>query len=266
MKSGELLLVCAGAAVLAVLSGCATVPETGRRQLMLIDAAQEAQMGLSAFADLKSRQPICYDPVANERVRRIGARIAPAVGRDLPNAEWEFVVFEASEVNAFALPGGKVGVYTGLLDFADSDDELAAVMGHEIAHVSARHGAERASQQLGAALLGAGVEVATEDAKHRDAIRVAYGLVATGAVLKYSRDHESEADRIGLLYMARAGYDPAAAIRFWRKMAAREQSGLRLPEWLSTHPADETRIARLERWLPEMMPIYEAHRRAGHDR
>ena len=260
MKSVLLHFVCAGATVLALLSGCTTVPETGRRQLMLIDASQEAQMGLSAFADLKNQQPICYDPVANERVRRIGARIAPAVGRDLPNADWEFVVFESAQVNAFALPGGKVGVYTGLLNFADSDDELAAVMGHEIAHVSARHGAERASQSLGVAVLGAGVAVATEDSKYRDAINAAFGLAATGTVLKYSRDHESEADRIGLLYMARAGYDPAAAVRFWRKMAAREQSGVRMPEWLSTHPADETRIARLERWLPEMVPIYEAHR------
>ena len=217
-------------------------------------------MGLSAFAELKNQQPISRDPGANARVRRIGARIAPAVGRDLPNADWEFVVFESAQVNAFALPGGKVGVYTGLLNFADSDDELAAVMGHEIAHVSARHGAERASQSLGVAVLGAGVAVATEDSKYRDAINAAFGLAATGTVLKYSRDHESEADRIGLLYMARAGYDPAAAVRFWRKMAAREQSGVRMPEWLSTHPADETRIARLERWLPEMVPIYEAHR------
>ncbi len=260
MKFGVLLFVWGGAAALVLFSGCATVPETGRRQLMLIDASQEAQMGLSAFADLKTQQPICQDPVATERVRRIGLRIAPAVGRDLPNADWEFVVFESAQVNAFALPGGKVGVYTGLLNFADSDDELAAVMGHEIAHVSARHGAERASQSLGVAVLGAGVAVATEDSKYRDAINAAFGLAATGTVLKYSRDHESEADRIGLLYMARAGYDPAAAIRFWRKMAAREQSGVRMPEWLSTHPADETRIARLERWLPEMVPVYEASR------
>ncbi len=217
-------------------------------------------MGLSAFAEIKSQQLICEDPAANRRVQAVGARIAPAVGRDLPNADWEFVVFDSEEVNAFALPGGKVGVYTGLLAFADDDDELAAVMGHEIAHVSARHGAERASQQLGVALLGVGVALATEDAKHQDEIRVAYGLVATGAVLKYSRDHESEADRIGLLYMARAGYDPRAAVRFWRKMAAREKAGLRMPDWFSTHPSDETRIRRIESWLPEILPIYETNR------
>ncbi len=228
---------------------------------MLIDAAQEAQMGLSAFADIKNQQLISNDPAANRRVREVGARIAPAVGRDLPNADWEFVVFESEEVNAFALPGGKVGVYTGLLAFADDDDELAAVVGHEIAHVSARHGAERASQQLGVALLGLGVALASEDAKHQDEIRVAYGLVATGTVLKYSRDHESEADRIGLLYMARAGYDPRAAARFWGKMAARKEAGLRMPDWFSTHPSDETRIKRIESWLPEMLPIYEANRR-----
>ncbi|HLP10167.1 MAG TPA: M48 family metallopeptidase [Opitutaceae bacterium] len=260
MKRGTLRLVVGWAAFVLVL-GCTTVPETGRRQLMLIGPAEEAQMGLSAFADIKNQQPISRDSAVNARVQRVGARIAPAVGRDLPNAEWEFVVFESEQVNAFALPGGKVGVYTGLLALAESDDELAAVMGHEIAHVSARHGAERTSQQLGAALLGVGVTVATDDAKYRDQIRLAYGLAATGTVLKYSRDHESEADRIGLLYMARAGYDPVAAVRFWRKMAAKEKGGARLPEWLSTHPSDETRIRRLESWLPEVRPVYEANRR-----
>ncbi|MFT3828776.1 MAG: M48 family metallopeptidase [Opitutaceae bacterium] len=260
MQRGTLLLTGVLAAFALVL-GCTTVPETGRRQLMLIGPAEEAQMGLSAFADIKNQQPISHDAAANARVQRVGARIAPAVGRDLPNAEWEFVVFESEQVNAFALPGGKVGVYTGLLALAGSDDELAAVMGHEIAHVSARHGAERTSQQLGAALLGVGVTVATDDAKYRDQIRLAYGLAATGTVLKYSRDHESEADHIGLLYMARAGYDPAAAIGFWRKMAAKSKGGSWMPEWLSTHPSDETRIRQLEAWLPEVRPVYEASRR-----
>ncbi len=260
MPRGTLLLI-GGLAALALVLGCTTVPETGRRQLMLIGPAEEAQMGLSAFADIKNQQPISRDAAANARVQRIGARIAPAVGRDLPNAEWEFVVFESEQVNAFALPGGKVGVYTGLLALAESDDELAAVMGHEIAHVSARHGAERTSQQLGAALLGVGLTVATDDAKYRDQIRLAYGLAAAGTVLKYSRDHESEADHIGLLYMARAGYDPAAAISFWRKMAAKSKGGTWMPEWLSTHPSDETRIRQLEGWLPEVRPIYEANRR-----
>ena len=260
MKRG--ILVVAGVGLLHwFLSGCTTVPETGRRQLMLIGPAEEAQMGLSAFADLKKQQPVSLDPAANARVRRVGERIAPAVGRDLPNAEWEFVVFESEQVNAFALPGGKVGVYAGLLAMVESDDELAAVVGHEIAHVSARHGAERASQQLGVALLGVGVTVATDDARYRDEIRLAYGLAAVGTVLKYSRDHESEADHIGLLYMARAGYDPAAAVRFWRKMAARSQGGGWMPEWLSTHPSDATRIRRLEALLPQVRATYEANRR-----
>jgi predicted Zn-dependent protease len=140
--------------ILSLLSGCATVPETGRKQLILMSAAEEAQMGVSAFAQIKKQEKISTDPAVNARIQRIGKRIAGAVGRDLPNAQWEFVVFESEQINAFALPAGKVGVYTGLIKLAGAnDDEIAVVMGHEVAHVSSRHGAERQSQ---AALIGLG--------------------------------------------------------------------------------------------------------------
>lgn len=245
------------AAALLVLAGCYTVPETGRSSLILVSPNEEMQMGATAFIDLKAKEKVSTDIEANARVARIGKRIAEAVGDALPGAKWEFVVFdEPKTVNAFALPGGKVGVYTGLINLATSDDEIAIVMGHEIAHVTARHGAERMSQGLVAGLIGAGVEVATEDKKHRDLIRVAYGLGATGATLAFSRGNESEADFIGLRYAARAGYNPMAAITFWRKMAA-QKDGPQPPKWISTHPPHAERIADLQKWMPEVLPLYE---------
>ncbi len=243
------------------LAGCAVVPETGRRQLMLIAPAEEAQMGLTAFADIKTKEKISNDAALNARIRRIGERIAKSVGRELPNAQWEFVVFESEQINAFALPGGKVGVYTGLIKLAESDDEIAAVMGHEVAHVSSRHGGERASQQMaaagGAALAATYMEVKDVDPEKRALILGLYGAGATGAViLPFSRAHESEADAIGLRFAAGAGYDPRAAITFWQKMA--KKSGGNEPlKWFSTHPPTSERIANLQKLAPQYLPLYE---------
>lgn len=244
-------------ATILVLGGCYTVPETGRRSMIIISPNEEMQMGAAAFTELKTKEKVSADVEANARVTRIGKRIAEAVGNALPGAKWEFVVFdEPKTVNAFALPGGKVGVYTGLINLASSDDEIAIVMGHEIAHVTARHGAERMSQGLVAGIVGAGIAVATEDARHKDLIRAAYGIGAAGATLAFSRGNESEADFIGLRYAAKAGYNPMAAITFWRKMAA-QKDGAQPPKWLSTHPPHAERIAELQRWMPEVLPIYE---------
>ena len=154
MKS-HFVLACLAAAV-GLFTGCTTVNETGRSQLMLVSASQEAEMGLSSFAQIKKEEKISTDAATNARIQRIGKRIAASVGREIPNAQWEFVVFDSATVNAFALPGGKVGVYTGLIKLASSDDEIAIVMGHEIAHVTSRHGAERTSQNM--AISGAGLE------------------------------------------------------------------------------------------------------------
>lgn len=254
MKNSFVWLI---AAVLLALAGCYTVPETGRSSLILLSPNEELQMGVAAFADIQAKEKVSTDVEANGRVNRIGRRIAEAVGDALPGAKWEFVVFdEPKTVNAFALPGGKVGVYTGLVNLAGSDDEIAIVMGHEIAHVTARHGAERMSQGLVAGLIGAGVEAASGDSRHRDLIRVAYGLGATGATLAFSRGNESEADFIGLRYAAKAGYNPMAAITFWRKMAA-QKDGAQPIKWLSTHPPHAERIAELQRWMPEVLPLYE---------
>lgn len=242
---------------LLILAGCYTVPETGR-QAFILPIMDDVGEGATAFAQMKSTEKISHDPVLNERVRRVGERIAQAVGGDLPAAKWEFVVFDEPEtVNAFALPGGKVGVYTGLLKLADTDAELAMVMGHEIGHVTARHGAQRMSEGVVAAGLGVVLEAATEGSSKRDYWLVGYGLAAGGATLAFSRSHESEADFIGLRYAAKAGYDPHASITFWQKMAKQEKS-TKVPVFLRTHPTNERRIAELQQWIPATMPLYEA--------
>jgi len=260
------LRILLGVGIATVLVGCTTVPETGRRQVMLVSAADEAQMGLNAFDQVKKEEKISKDSAANAQVQRVGKRIAQSVGREIPNAQWEFVVFDSDQVNAFALPAGKVGVYTGLLKLAASDDELAAVMGHEIAHVSSRHGAERTSQGYlvagGAALTDIGLQVKDVDPAKRNAILSAYGMAATvGAILPYSRLHESEADAIGLRFAAGAGYDPRAAVSFWKKMAAKSNGQNKPPRLLSTHPSDATRIAKLEELAPQYMAAYETNKK-----
>jgi metalloendopeptidase OMA1, mitochondrial len=246
--------------VFSLLVGCTTVPETGRRQLMLVSPEQETQMGLQSFAQVKQQERVSNDPRHNARIERIGRRIAASVGRELPNAQWEFVVFESDQVNAFALPGGKVGVYTGLLKLADSDDEIASVIGHEIAHVTSRHGGERMSQQIAAAGGAALVGVAANDSKYQEYFLAGYGLLATGTVLKYSRDHETEADGVGLRFAAGAGYDPRAAITFWQKMAAKSE-GKEPWKWMSTHPPSAERIANLQRLAPQYLSLYEESKR-----
>ena len=244
--------------VLALFSlpACTTVQETGRRQFNFVSDDQAASMGAQAFADIKKQEKVSTDPAVNARIQRIGKRIAGAVGRDLPNAQWEFVVFDSDQANAFALPGGKVGVYTALIKLAASDDEIAVVMGHEIAHVSSRHGAERQSQAMLAGLGGAAVAIGTENSKNQQYYMLAYGLGSTLGTLAYSRDHEREADAVGLRFAARAGYDPRAAANFWRKMAEKETGGRPL-KLLSTHPPSEERIETLERLAPGLMPVYE---------
>jgi predicted Zn-dependent protease len=240
-----------------ILSGCYTVPETGRRSLVL-PLVNDASHGAAAFADLKTKQPISKDVEKTERVQRVGRRIAAAVGDALPGANWEFVVFYGpTTVNAFALPGGKVGIYTGLLDLVDSDDEIAIVMGHEIAHVTSRHGAERMSLGILALLGGVAAEISSKGRSSHDLILAGYGALAVGGTLAFSRKHESEADYIGIRFAAKAGYDPRAAISFWQKMAL-ASTATKLPEFLSTHPSQDRRMHDLREWMPQVLPLYEA--------
>lgn len=247
------------ALVVILVAGCYTVPVTGRKAVNFVSVSQETEMGAASFQQMKAEGKVSTNPVYVDRAQNIGKRIAKAVGDDLPSAEWEFVVFESPDLNAFALPGGKVGIYSGMMQFAESDDELATVMGHEIAHVTARHGSERMSQNILVAAGAVGVGVATKDrsGSERAAILAAYGLGTTvGVMLPYSRSHETEADAIGLQYAARAGYDPMAAIRFWERMEQKSAGKDKPPEFLSTHPADETRIKNLNAVMPEALEIY----------
>jgi predicted Zn-dependent protease len=268
MKRVSVLLLAAGLAC----AGCYTNPVTGRKSLVLLSQGEELTLGAQSFQEIRQKETVSTNPSYNARVTRVGQRIAAAVGNELPDAKWEFVVFDSKEVNAFALPGGKVGVYSGLLQLAESDAELATVMGHEIGHVIARHGAERMSEAMvisGVGALGsAAVEAKTQDPQTKQLFELAYGGLATvGRVLPHSRSNESEADRMGATYAARAGYDPRAAITFWQKMMTQKQaadsasaSGGKLSELMSTHPADQKRIADLKTLMPTVLPIYEKNK------
>ncbi|MEY6433274.1 M48 family metallopeptidase [Thioalkalicoccus limnaeus] len=247
----------------ALLPGCATVSETGRSQLLLISPAQEAQLGLQTFDQIKRETPVSRDRAQTEMVRRVGQRIAAVV--PMPEARWEFVLFDVPDTpNAFALPGGKVGIYSGILPITKNEAGLATVIAHEIGHISARHGAERLSQGLLVQMGGIALSTAlgSQPGATRDLVMQAYGVGAqVGVLLPYSRTQEFEADELGLLYMARAGYDPREALAFWRRFQDhnRERPGRTL-EYLSTHPLDERRIANLERLMPRALTEYEMAR------
>jgi len=252
----------------ALIVSCYTVPETGRSSLNLLPNSQLSSMAQAQFGELKKQETISTNASYNEMVRRVGERIViSALSFDAPLPplkEWEFVVFEDDDtINAFAMPGGKVGIYTGMLKkVATTEEMLAVVMGHEIAHVVANHGNERVSQQILASVgaLGLGYALREESEATQVAVMTAYGLGSqVGILLPYSRTHESEADHIGLLYMARAGYNPQVAPKFWEKMMEASE-GSAPPEFLSTHPSNETRIENLNNWMPEAMQEYEAHR------
>jgi len=228
------------------LVACTTNPETGRSQLMLISSEQLAQLSASSWTSLKQQERVSNNPAYNAQLQRVGDRVTRAAGQG--DRSWEYAVFDNDSVNAFVLPGRQVGFYEGLMDFADNDDEIATVMGHEVGHVTARHAAERASQQLAAqgVLLGANIAAAQADSEDMKWLSAALGVgLQFGVILPFSRKHELEADALGVEYMARAGYRPSQALRFWEKMAA-GGSGNRPPAYLSTHPAPETRMRALD--------------------
>ncbi len=234
-----------------LLCGCAVTPITGRSQLMLISQAEETALGVQAYREVLQKEPITQDPRYAEPVQRIARRLEASANR--PDLRWEVNVIEEDEtVNAFALPGGKIGVYTGIFPIAQTEAGLAIIMGHELGHVIARHGAERMSQQLGAQLLGSALAVGFQASPYANTIMAAYGLGAqVGVLLPYSRLQESEADRIGLVLAAKAGYDTQAAVGVWQRMAKR--SGRRPPPFLSTHPTPESRIEEIKKFLPQAM-------------
>jgi predicted Zn-dependent protease len=257
MKLFRMLSLIAAAAMLLLVTGCQTVPETGRRQFNFMSPQQEMQLGFSEFDKMKKQVPISRDPAANALVQKVGQRVAAVA--QLPGAQWEFVVFESKEANAFCLPGGKVGVYTGILPITRDEAGLATVIGHEVAHAVARHGGERISMAVGLQTLGAAVGAAAQGSQYAAAITQIYGLGSQlGVALPHSRSQEAEADHIGLLYMARAGYDPEAAVAFWQRFAEfnRRAGGGQTPWFLRTHPLDEDRVNNLRRLMPRAKAEY----------
>jgi predicted Zn-dependent protease len=236
------------AGYVVVLTGCTTNPQLGRQQLILVSDAQLTQMAQASWDQVRQKQRVSQDRALQNRVRNVGHRTVRAAGMN-PD-QWEFVVFENDATNAFVVPGGKVGFYTGMLKQMRNDDQIAAVMGHEVAHITTRHAAERVSQQLAA---GVGLSLTQAIANPGDEIMGALGVGAMlGVILPYSRRHELEADRIGLGYMRGAGYNPREALTFWQAMAQQQQRSGRPPEILSTHPSDATRIQAIEQELARM--------------
>jgi predicted Zn-dependent protease len=233
-------------------SACQTVPITGRQQLVLLSEAEENQLGLAAYQQVLKEERVSRDPRYNDLVTQVGQRIAAVANR--PDYAWEFRVIDKNSANAFALPGGKVAVYTGLFPYTQTEAGLATVLGHEVAHALARHGAERVSQnmlaQIGLSALQIGLS--NGDPGIVQGIALAYGVLGE---LPFNRSQESEADHIGLILMAKAGYDPREAIGLWQRMEA-GQDGAGLPEFLSTHPSGATRIKQIQQWLPEALQYY----------
>lgn len=237
----------------ALLLSCQTSP-TGRRQLSLIPESQMNQMGEQAFAEMKSKQAVEKDPALNAYVRCVANSVTDA----MPDRRtWEVVVFKDDSANAFALPGGKIGVHTGLMKVATNQSQLATVLGHEVGHVIAHHGQERVSEQMatqgGLAILGQ-VIGNPKDSRH-GMLMGALGLGAQyGVLLPHGRRQESEADVVGLDLMAKAGFDPRQSVELWKNMAAQGGGG---PEFLSTHPSHGTRIQQLQERMPNAMVAFE---------
>lgn len=257
--AGLLLLV-------LVLVACAKVPITNRTQFIILPQAFEMQLGASAYLSMLETEKVSKNKHYAQVVTRVGQRIA-AVSHT-PNLRWRYTVFDNDkQVNAFALPGGKIGVYTGMMPVAKTDAGLATVMAHEVAHATARHGGERISLglllEMGSAALASAMR--KKDKKTTSRVLAAYGVgTALVVALPFSRKQESEADRIGLIYMAKAGYDPREAIPFWERMGAAGRGAP--PEFLSTHPGYRTRIKNLRRWMPEAMEYYENSEKAPNNR
>ncbi len=250
-----------GIVVALVLHACATSP-LGRSQLILFPEAEMAQMGAAAFQDIQSKTPVSQNATTNSYVRCVADHILRAVPGTNP-ADWEVKVFDEPSANAFALPGRKIGVYSGLLEVAEDQDQLATVIGHEVAHVMARHSNERVSTNfvtqsgLQLAQIAAGVDTPAK--------QQLFGLLGLGAqvgvLLPFSRAQEAEADLVGLELMAEAGFDPRASVRLWQNMEA--QGGQKPPEFLSTHPSGQRRITELNARMSEYMQISMRARAAG---
>ena len=245
------------AAAAAFLAACATVPYTGRRQFNLLSGEQETQLGTQAYDEILKQNKPTDNAEWQALVQKVGNDLKRVANQ--PDYEWEFNVLAGKDVNAFALPGGKVAFWEGIMPICGGPDGVAVVMGHEIAHALAHHGAERVSQAMGAEIVAQvlSVGLANSDPQVRQNVMQFYGIGAqVGVLLPFSRKQESESDHIGLILMAKAGYDPRESVEFWKRMGAAAKDQAKPPEFLSTHPSDERRIKQLEDWIPEAMVYY----------
>lgn len=257
------------ATALLAISSCSTVPLTGRSRLSLVDESQLQQQAAIGYAQLLSdpqTKVVSASSTNAQMVKRVGQKIASAVtqymnqngyGDQIANYKWEYNLIDSKEINAWCMPGGKIAVYTGILPVTKDEAGLATVMGHEVAHAIAQHSAERASQMTVAQGVGAAVGVASSNSKYAEYINAAYGIGGQLAILSYGRSQELEADKMGLAFMAMAGYNPNNAVAFWQRMAQASAGSQKPPAFLSTHPTDETRIAQIQRALPEAMKYYK---------
>ena len=251
---------------LIFLMQCTTVPITGRKQLKLFPSSQMTSMSFTQYEEVKKEAKLLPDSdPRTQLVKRVGDKLSKAANyymekngmkKQLETFEWEFNVSDENIVNAWAMPGGKVMFYTGILPICDGEDGVATVMGHEIAHAIARHGNERMSQQIPVQIGTMGLAVALEQKPEatKNILMLATGAGAQGLLLKYSRTHESEADKMGLVFMTMAGYEPQVAADFWKRMAA-NKGGQQPPEFLSTHPSDERRINDINEFIPKAKEI-----------
>lgn len=239
------------------------VPITGRKHLVDITPEQEAQLGYESYQEVLRESRVLQGGQAVDQVRSIGQRIVQAAEKLAPDVpwntyQWEFNVIQSDQANAFCLPGGHVAVYTGIIPIVQNGDALAIVMGHEIAHAVARHGAERMAQQklVQIGTVAAGVSTSNMDGRQQQMVMAALGAgLQYGVMLPFSREHESEADHMGLLFAAAACFDPREAPKLWERMG--QQGGRRPPEFASTHPSGETRIRQLNAWMPEALKVFE---------
>lgn len=249
---------------LLLLDISCTQSPTGRNRLLMVDEASMEPMAAQTFSAMKEKETVSKNAAINEYAQCVVQPLMmEAQNRyGLPVTGWEVVVFDSETVNAFAMPGGKVGIYTGLMDLAETPDQLAAVMGHELAHVVAQHSAERLSNAQLTALGVTAAGVALSENDHQRAIMAAIGVGAqVGIMLPFSRVHETEADQMGQELMARAGFDPGQAIRLWELMG--KNGGSRPPELLSTHPDPDNRASRLQKLLVSTQPLYQQAQKFG---
>ncbi|MBN2018789.1 MAG: M48 family metallopeptidase [Sedimentisphaerales bacterium] len=268
MKRELTLKTIALCCVLMLQSSCSQVAITGRKQFNIVPDSMMNSMALQSYNEFLSASKLSADTEKTRMVKDVGVRIQKAVEKycaennlssRISSYQWEFNLVEDPNVNAWCMPGGKVVVYTGLLPVAQNEAGLAVVMGHEIAHAIARHGSERMSQGLIVELGGVALSeaLANKPEQTKNLFLMSYGIgTQVGVLLPYSRLHENEADRMGLIFMAMAGYNPNEAISFWERMAA-SSKGPKPPELLSTHPADSTRINNIKKLIPEAMQYYK---------